>query len=495
MRHAPGHRPVSDRHASDGRSVVALGGGHGLAATPAGRPPLRRRAHRHRVGGRRRRLERPAAPRPRHPRARRPAPLPRRPRPTRRNAVAAGLRAPLRRGRAEGHALGNLVIAGLADATGDFSAPWPRPAACSTPRAASCPPPSSPSSSRPSRPTAATVEGQVNVADGRAASPRVSLVPPDAEPPPAGARRHRPPPTRSSSARARCSPACSPSSPSRPSARPSPRRRRRKVYVCNLRPQSPRRAGFDVAAHVDALRPRRRARRRARATRRASPRAARRTTRGGRAAGWPAPTAGPRPGQTGSSPARSGRIGAPTTRPAEGHRMTVASASTGSAASAATSSGPPSKRGPTSTSSPSTTSTSPEINAHLLKYDSTHGTLGRRGQGHRRRHHRRRRLVQGLRRARPQGPAVGRPRRRRRHRVDRHLHRRREGRGPPRGRRPPRRSSPPRPPTSTPRSWSASTTTRSTRPSTRSSPTPRARPTASCRWSRCSTTPSASRRA
>jgi hypothetical protein len=28
----------------------------------------------------------------------------------------------------------------------------------------------------------------------------------------------------------------------------------RKVYVCNLRPQLPETAGYDVAAHVDALR-------------------------------------------------------------------------------------------------------------------------------------------------------------------------------------------------------------------------------------------------
>ncbi len=51
------------------------------------------------------------------------------------------------------------------------------------------------------------------------------------------------------------------------------------------------------------------------------------------------------------------------------------------------------------------------------------------------------------------------------------------------------------PPAPTPPSWSASTTTPSTRRTTRSCPTPRARRTASCRWSRSSTTPSASRRA
>ena len=121
-------------------------------------------------------------------------------------------------------------------------------------------------------------------------------------------------------------------------------------------------------------------------------------------------------------------------------------------------------------------------NAHLLKYDSTHGSAGRRGQ---------RRPRRSITVGRPdasrsspsatQGPALGRPRRRRGHRVDRDLHRRAEGGGPHRGRRAAgdhlgagdqRRRHLRR---------SASTTTPSTRPSTRSCPTPRARPTASCR--------------
>ena len=92
-------------------------------------------------------------------------------------------------------------------------------------------------------------------------------------------------------------------------------------------------------------------------------------------------------------------------------------------------------------------------NAHLLKYDSTHGrarprrevtpttTITVGGKTH-----------QGLRRARPQGAAVGRPRRRRGDRVHRHLHRRRQGRRPTSRPAPPGSSSRPRPPTSTPRS-------------------------------------------
>ena len=75
-------------------------------------------------------------------------------------------------------------------------------------------------------------------------------------------------------------------------------------------------------------------------------------------------------------------------------------------------------------------------NAHLLKYDSTHGTLDRAGHPRPAVHHRRRPQLHGLRRAGPQGPALGRPRRRRGGRVDRDLHGRAGRRCPHRGRRP-----------------------------------------------------------
>ena len=58
-----------------------------------------------------------------------------------------------------------------------------------------------------------------------------------------------------------------------------------------------------------------------------------------------------------------------------------------------------------------------ETMAHLLKYDSVLGILPHDDQGDRRRHLGRRRRAAGAVRARPEGPAVGRPRRRRRHRV------------------------------------------------------------------------------
>ena len=76
-----------------------------------------------------------------------------------------------------------------------------------------------------------------------------------------------------------------------------------------------------------------------------------------------------------------------------------------------------------------------ETMAHLLKYDSVLGTLpydikatktGITVDGDE---------LQVLSDAQPEGPAVGRPRRRRRHRVDRLLHHARHGRGAPRGRR------------------------------------------------------------
>ena len=72
-----------------------------------------------------------------------------------------------------------------------------------------------------------------------------------------------------------------------------------------------------------------------------------------------------------------------------------------------------------------------------------------RGRGRRRRAHRRRPRGQGARRARPGRAAVGRPRRRRRDRVDRLLHQARRRRQAPRRAAPRRSSSPRRPPSRT----------------------------------------------
>ena len=85
-------------------------------------------------------------------------------------------------------------------------------------------------------------------------------------------------------------------------------------------------------------------------------------------------------------------------------------------------------RAPTSSGSRSTTSATSKTLAHLLKYDSILGpldaevTVGRGRAGDPRRRH----AAPRPRRARPRRAALGRPRRRRRHRVDRLLHRPRE---------------------------------------------------------------------
>ena len=76
-----------------------------------------------------------------------------------------------------------------------------------------------------------------------------------------------------------------------------------------------------------------------------------------------------------------------------------------------------------------------ETMAHLLKYDSVLGTLPNDVKATKDGITRRRRRAAGAVRARPEGPAVGRARRRRRDRVHRLLHQARHGRRPPRGRR------------------------------------------------------------
>ena len=110
--------------AARGPRVVAVGGGHGLAASHPRRPPLRRPHHRGGRHGRRRRVDRPAA------RARSTCPPPAtcaaasRPWPaTRAGPLAAALEYRFDGTDVEGHALGNLLLAGLrATSTGDFVA-------------------------------------------------------------------------------------------------------------------------------------------------------------------------------------------------------------------------------------------------------------------------------------------------------------------------------------------------------------------------------------
>ena len=156
-------------------------------------------------------------------------------------------------GELEGHAFGNLVIAGLADATGDFSE-----ALDEAGRLLGAVGRVLPATSEPVVLKAVTgdglgsVSGQVAVANaGRIAG--VSLVPGDATPPSAVlevlARADQvvigPGSLFTSILAVVAVPAISEALATTPA---------RKVYVCNLREQRPETSGYDVAAHVDALR-------------------------------------------------------------------------------------------------------------------------------------------------------------------------------------------------------------------------------------------------
>ena len=107
--------------------------------------------------------------------------------------------------------------------------------------------------------------------------------------------------------------------------------------------------------------------------------------------------------------------------------------------------------------------------AHLLKYDSILGRLGSDVVRRRRRHPGRRQGHQVLRRARPGQAPLGRGRRRRRHRVDRLLHRRPQGQGAHRRRGQEGHHLGARPRTTTsPSSWASTTATTTPRRTTSS---------------------------
>ena len=132
--------------------------------------------------------------------------------------------------------------------------------------------------------------------------------------------------------------------------------------------------------------------------------------------------------------------------------------------------------------------------AHLLKYDSVGGVLDARTSSYDDGlDHRRRQDDQGLRRARPREPPLGRARRRHRHRVDRPLHQGR-GRQASTSRAAPRRCSSPLPRPATTCTIVMGVNEDDVQPRDRrtSSRTPRARRTASRRSPRSSTTRSAS---
>lgn len=154
-------------------------------------------------------------------------------------------------GELDGHAVGNLVIAGLAAAAGgDFVAALDEAARLLDAAGRVLPATTAPVVLKATA-AAGEVEGQVRVAQiGRISG--VGLVPPDPEPPQAvlqaiGAADQvvlGPGSLFTSVLAAAAVPAIRDALAAATAC---------KVYVCNLRPQVPETAGYDVAAHVEAL--------------------------------------------------------------------------------------------------------------------------------------------------------------------------------------------------------------------------------------------------
>ncbi len=153
-------------------------------------------------------------------------------------------------GELEGHALGNLVIAGLASALGDFSAALEEAG-----RLVGCAGRVLPASTIPvvlkAEAAGGPVEGQVNVSSaGRISA--VSLVPPDAPAPPAAiasiAEADQIVLGPGSLFTSVLAAAIVPEVTEALAATSA-----QTVYVCNLRPQLPETDDFDVGAHVAAL--------------------------------------------------------------------------------------------------------------------------------------------------------------------------------------------------------------------------------------------------
>ncbi len=153
-------------------------------------------------------------------------------------------------GELEGHAVGNLIIAGLTSAMGDFIAALHEAGRLVGTVGRVLPATTTPVVLK-AEADGSAVEGQVAVAQTPRVS-RVSIVPPDAEPPPAALEALAgadqvvigPGSLYTSVLAVAAVPALS-AALARTSAR--------KVYVCNLRPQVPETEGYDVAAHVGAL--------------------------------------------------------------------------------------------------------------------------------------------------------------------------------------------------------------------------------------------------
>jgi len=158
----------------------------------------------------------------------------------------------------EGHAFGNLIIAGLAEASGDFELALLEAGRILGAAGRVIPATREPVILKgevrgPDGDGGVSLLGQVAVQEsGRIAG--VSLIPPDPEPPQAALD------ALAAADQIVIGPGSLFTSVLAVVAVPAIRAalaatsRARKVYVCNLRPQVPETAGYDVAAHVDALR-------------------------------------------------------------------------------------------------------------------------------------------------------------------------------------------------------------------------------------------------
>jgi len=153
-------------------------------------------------------------------------------------------------GELEGHAFGNIIIAGLADATGDFDTALAAAGRLPGSRGRVTPATREPVELK-AEAEGRAVEGQVNVQNaGRISG--VSVVPADAQPPPAAldaiARADQivlgPGSLFTSVLAVVAVPAIGDALNATKAT---------KVYVCNLREQVPETTGYDVAAHVAAL--------------------------------------------------------------------------------------------------------------------------------------------------------------------------------------------------------------------------------------------------
>jgi uncharacterized cofD-like protein len=161
-------------------------------------------------------------------------------------------------GELQGHAFGNLVIAGLADATGDFSAALVEAGRLLDTVGQVVPATREPVvlkaivQARPPGTEGSIIHGQVAVAAATSRITGVSLVPADPEPPPAAlealARADQVVIGPGSLFTSVLAVVAVPAIRGALAATPG-----KKIYVCNLREQLPETAGYAVADHVDAL--------------------------------------------------------------------------------------------------------------------------------------------------------------------------------------------------------------------------------------------------